>query len=56
LFFAVSGLRNTAYSQFDIEQIEQINTTRRAILKTNEIFDYDKPGTTEDVKFERIVR
>ncbi len=36
--------------------MEQINTTRRAILKTNEIFDYDKPGKTEDVKFERIVR
>ncbi|CAF3673561.1 unnamed protein product [Rotaria sordida] len=42
----ISGLRNTAYSQFYIEQLDQTNTTRTAILKTNEIFDYDKPGAT----------
>ncbi len=54
MFFAVSGLRNTAYSQFDIEQIEQINTTRRAILTTNEIFDYDQSGKTEDVNSKKM--
>ncbi|CAF0991670.1 unnamed protein product [Rotaria sp. Silwood1] len=43
----VSGLRNTAYSQFYIEQLDQINTTRMAVLRADEIFDYDKPGMTK---------
>ncbi|CAF0872431.1 unnamed protein product [Adineta steineri] len=42
----VSGLRNTAYSQFYIEQLNQTGSTRQALIKTNEIFDYDEPGTT----------
>ncbi|UJR08758.1 hypothetical protein I4U23_013015 [Adineta vaga] len=41
----VSGLRNTAYSQFYLQQISQTNTTRTAILRTNVSFDYDAPGT-----------
>ncbi|CAF3111050.1 unnamed protein product [Rotaria sp. Silwood2] len=42
----ISGSRNTAYSQFYIEQLDQTNITRMAKLRTNEIFDYDKPGAT----------
>ncbi|CAF3869414.1 unnamed protein product [Adineta steineri] len=40
----VSGLRNTAYSQFYIQQLPQTNTTRTALLRTNISFDYDAPG------------
>jgi hypothetical protein len=47
-YFAVNGLQNIAYSQFYLESMEQINTTRTTILKTNETFDYDKPGMLED--------
>ncbi|CAM4780128.1 unnamed protein product [Rotaria magnacalcarata] len=41
-----SGLTNTAYSQFYIEQLNQTSTTRTAFLRTNETFDFDKPGAT----------
>ncbi|CAF4366800.1 unnamed protein product, partial [Rotaria magnacalcarata] len=40
----VSGLRNTAYSQFYIQQLLQTSTTRTAILRANISFDYDAPG------------
>jgi len=43
-FFEVSVLRNTAYSQFFIQQAPQINTTRTAYLGANVSFDYDAPG------------
>jgi hypothetical protein len=43
-FFEVSGLRNTAYSQFFIQQAPQIDTTRTAYLNANVSFDYDAPG------------
>ncbi|CAF2958903.1 unnamed protein product [Rotaria sp. Silwood2] len=42
----VSGLRNTAYSQFYIQQLTQSGTTRTAVLRTNTSFDYDAPGAT----------
>ncbi len=29
--------------------MDQIGTTRRAILRTNETFDYDKPGKTVEI-------
>ncbi|CAF3379935.1 unnamed protein product [Rotaria socialis] len=41
-----SGLTNTAYSQFYIEQLNQTSTTRMAFIRTNETFDFDKPGAT----------
>lgn len=47
--FIVSGLTNTAYSQFYLEQLEQTNNTRTTILKTNEVFDYDRPGIIENI-------
>ncbi len=40
----MSGLRNTAYSQFFIQQLPQTNTTRTAIIRANVTFDYDTPG------------
>ena len=40
----MSGLRNTAYSQFYLQQLPQTNTTRTAILRANISFDYDAPG------------
>ena len=43
----MSGLRNTAYSQFYIQQLPQTGTTRTAILRTNISFDYDAPGKTK---------
>ncbi|CAF4270848.1 unnamed protein product, partial [Rotaria sordida] len=39
----VSDLRNTAYSQFYIQQLPQTGTTRTAVLRTNISFDYDAP-------------
>jgi hypothetical protein len=42
----VSGLRNTAYTQFFIQQLPQVNTTRTALLRANVSFDYDAPGKT----------
>ncbi|CAF3932970.1 unnamed protein product, partial [Rotaria sp. Silwood1] len=42
----VSGLRNTAYSQFYIQQLTQTGTTRTAVLRINTSFDYDAPGAT----------
>ena len=39
--------RNTAYSQFYIQQLPQTGTTRIAILRTNISFDYDAPGKTK---------
>lgn len=52
-----SGLTNTAYSQFRLEQLNQTNNNRTAILKNNEIFDYDRPGMREDIsmKFQNIL-
>jgi hypothetical protein len=44
LLCLVSGLRNTAYSQFYIQQLSQSNATRTALLRTNVSFDYDAPG------------
>jgi hypothetical protein len=52
--FAVSGLRNTAYSQFYIEQLNQTNSTRTAILKTNRTFDYDTAGRIKHKNFQNI--
>lgn len=43
-----SGLRNTAYSQFFIQQLPQSGSTRIAYLRTNTSFDYDAPGTRDD--------
>ncbi|CAF4542144.1 unnamed protein product, partial [Didymodactylos carnosus] len=40
----VSGLRNSAYSQFQLIQLAQFGITRSAILQSNTIFDYDAPG------------
>lgn len=40
----MSGLSNTAYSQFYLQQLPQVGTTRTAILRTNVTFDYDTPG------------
>lgn len=48
IFISVSGLRNTAYSQFYIQQDSQQGTTRTAYLRTNVTFDYDRPGTKEN--------
>lgn len=45
----MSGLRNTAYSQFYIQQSPQTNTTRTATLRTNITFDYDAPGKTKTI-------
>jgi hypothetical protein len=42
--FEVSGLRNTAYSQFYILQFPQVNATRTAVIQANVSFDYDAPG------------
>ena len=44
----MSGLRNTAYSQFYIQQDPQQGTTRTAYLRANVTFDYDAPGTKEN--------
>lgn len=40
----MSGLRNTAYSQFYIQQLPQVGTLRTAVLRTNISFDYDAPS------------
>ena len=47
--FPVSGLRNTAYTQFYIQQLTQTNSTRSALLRTNISFDYDAPGKIIDL-------
>ena len=47
----MSGLRNTAYTQFYIEQLPQLNTTRTALLRTNTSFDYDAPGKIDEHVF-----
>ena len=41
-----SGLRNTAYSQFYLQQETQTDSTRIAYLRPNITFDYDAPGAT----------
>ena len=40
----MNGIQNTAYSRFYIEQLNQTDKIRMALLKTNDIFDYDAPG------------
>lgn len=50
-FFQVSGLRNTAYSQFYIQQLPQTNTTRTALLRANISFDYDAPGRPIEILY-----
>jgi hypothetical protein len=46
VLYVVSGLRNTAYSQFYLQQLPQTNATRTAILRTNVSFDFDVQGNT----------
>ncbi|UJR37810.1 hypothetical protein I4U23_030500 [Adineta vaga] len=41
---AVSGLKNTAYSSFYIEQMNQTGMIRQAMIKTNSKFDYNGPS------------
>ena len=43
-FNIVNGFKNTAYSQFSLEQMEQKNSVRQATIRTNKKFDYDTPG------------
>lgn len=50
----MSGLRNTAYTQFFIQQLSQVNTTRTALLRANVSFDYDAPGQYYGIQFHPI--
>jgi hypothetical protein len=53
--FVVSGWRNTAYSQFSIEQLNQTDKYRWARIKANERFDYDSPGMLKDKHLDNIL-